>query len=240
MIKYFTVFGLPCSGTNYIESLMLINFDIGYLKYGWKHRYIDFFDFSHKPTSISNFDELLIIIVHRNIFDWLRSYYKSPYHIPDELLKDEFSGFIRKEWWLWHDVSSGLMSGHRNYHNELMIERHPQTKDRYKDIFEMRYTKLQGYIDLIKMSKDMDLNVYIVDYDFIKLNDNYKCVLSDISNKYNLKLINEKIENIDTYNGLVTQKPYVPKIYDLFTPEDLEYIKSKIQRDLENHFIYIR
>ena len=38
MIKKFTIYGERCSGTNYLENLILVNFDVNLTwEYGWKH-----------------------------------------------------------------------------------------------------------------------------------------------------------------------------------------------------------
>ena len=38
MIKYLTIYGERCSGTNYLENLIKINFDVEVkFDYGWKH-----------------------------------------------------------------------------------------------------------------------------------------------------------------------------------------------------------
>ena len=75
MIQKVTIYGERCSGTNYLEKLLKINFDIEVIWcYGWKH----FYGFS----DLSNSDDVLFIGIIRNITDWTNSLYRTPYHLP--------------------------------------------------------------------------------------------------------------------------------------------------------------
>ncbi len=63
-----TIYGERCSGTNYLEELLLLNFDIELTwEYGWKH----FFGYN----DLSNTDDVLFIGIIRNLPDWLNSFY---------------------------------------------------------------------------------------------------------------------------------------------------------------------
>ena len=76
-----TIYGERCSGTNYLEQILLLNFNVNVVwKYGWKH----FFGFN----DLSNSDDTLFIGIVRNIYDWVNSLYRDKYHLPPELTKD--------------------------------------------------------------------------------------------------------------------------------------------------------
>ena len=54
MIKQVTIYGERCSGTNYLEQLLLSNFEVEITwEYGWKHF------FGH--ADLSNSDDVLFI-----------------------------------------------------------------------------------------------------------------------------------------------------------------------------------
>ena len=77
-IKYFTIYGERCSGTNFLEELITNNFNITITwKYGWKH-FFGFYNF--KKTQEEN--ETLFIGIVRNPIDWLYSFHTNPHHIP--------------------------------------------------------------------------------------------------------------------------------------------------------------
>ena len=70
MVNKFTIYGERCSGTNYLESLMVNNFDVSITwDYDWKH----FFGWH----SLNNSDDTLFIGIVRNPVDWLNSFYKN-------------------------------------------------------------------------------------------------------------------------------------------------------------------
>ena len=90
-IKKFTIFGERNSGTNYLlstlQQMLYINFTS---EYGFKHWYIkDVTPRGENNTttdneclkSINDSDDTLFIVIVRNVYDWVGSMYKIPYHI---------------------------------------------------------------------------------------------------------------------------------------------------------------
>ena len=122
MIKKFTILGERCSGTNYLEELLLANFDIEIVwTYGWKH----FFGFH----TFENSDDVLFLGIVRNLEDWVNSLYRTPHHLPSDLMKntDTF-------------LTNTFYSVNR-YNEEDMNDRNIETKERYTNIFELRHVK---------------------------------------------------------------------------------------------------
>ena len=77
-MKEFTIYGERCSGTNYLEELLLLNFDVEIVwDYGWKH----FFGFD----DLTNSDDTLFIGIIRNLEDWINSLYREKHHLPTHL-----------------------------------------------------------------------------------------------------------------------------------------------------------
>ena len=76
MIQNYTIYGERCSGTNYLERIMGLNFDINITwNYGWKH----FFGF--QDNKLENSDDTLFICIVRNLPDWINSLYRTPHHL---------------------------------------------------------------------------------------------------------------------------------------------------------------
>jgi len=77
-MKKVTIYGERCSGTNYLEELLLLNFDVETVwDYGWKH----FFGFN----DLTNSDDTLFIGIIRNLEDWINSLYREKHHLPIHL-----------------------------------------------------------------------------------------------------------------------------------------------------------
>ena len=126
MITKFTIYGERCSGTNYLEKLIENNFDTKVTwEYGWKH----FFGFDN----LKNSDNTLFIGITKNPYDWFNSLYRDQHHLPQAFknihcyLNNEFYSVDEK----------GI---------ELMNDRSMYTKQRYKNIFDMRDSKLKFLI----------------------------------------------------------------------------------------------
>lgn len=148
MLRKVTIFGERCSGTNYLQKLLLKNFNVEIVwNYGWKH-WPGF-------NNLDNSDDVLFICIFRNPVDWLNSFFEKHHEIPKELIKD-VNSFLNNEFWSIHP------KGH-----EIMEDRNIYTKKRYKNIFEMRHLKNKYLIeDLPKIVK----NVIIIRYEDLLYN----------------------------------------------------------------------
>lgn len=138
-----TIYGERCSGTNYLEELLLLNFDVEIVwNYGWKH----FFGFSN----LNNSDDTLFIGIIRNLEDWINSLYREKHHLPNHLT-ETIDTFL-------NDTFYSLY----NNKNEIMDDRNIDTGERYKNIFELRLVKNKYLIE--KMPK-LVKNYYLIKYD---------------------------------------------------------------------------
>lgn len=126
------VYGERCSGTNYLENIIKMNFDvnINYTEYGWKH----FFGFLNLQSV--NTDNILFICIVRNPVTWLSSLYINPYHLCLDATKntDNF-------------LNVPIYSNVDGTNEEIMSDRNIYTGNRYNNIFELRHTKLQFMFD---------------------------------------------------------------------------------------------
>lgn len=138
MLNKFTIYGERCSGTNYIEQLILLNFETTVTwEYGFKH----FFGF----MNIGNSDDTLFIGVVRDPVKWINSLYRTPHHICCEC-KHNKPAFLNKPIYSQpNDWDSKKYYGpHYKFFGE---DRHIYTRNRYTNIFEMRDTKLRFLVD---------------------------------------------------------------------------------------------
>lgn len=165
MVKRFTVYGERCSGTSYIEKLIIKNFNAKLTwNFGWKH----FFGF--QDDKLKNSDDVLFVCIVRELPDWINSFYRTLHHVPhiskktsdnekiNELLNEEFYSTVGK--------------------NEIMEDRNIYTGERYKNIFELRHTKMKWMID--------DLPNKVKNYIFIRHEDlvnNFDEILLKIKDK---------------------------------------------------------
>jgi len=163
MIKYCTIYGERCSGTNYLQNVINANFDVEFeeYKYGWKH----FFGFD----DLSDTDDVLFIGIVRNPFKWINSLYIEKHHIPYNLCKS-IDNFLNDEFYSTCNYTDKIED-----EIELIKDRHiyDTNNRKYKNIFEMRHTKLKFLID--------DMPTKVKNYIFIK----YEDLLNDFENTLN-------------------------------------------------------
>ena len=133
-IGCFNICGERCSGTNYLRKLIFDNFELWYTNLpegssaGWKH----FFGSAVNCEEIKKAkDWCLVLCIVRNPIDYLMSFWENPHH---QILKRRKSieAFLMDEFYSINE--KGEIMEDRNINDP--------TK-RYKDIFEMRATKLR-------------------------------------------------------------------------------------------------
>ena len=171
-IKKVTIYGERCSGTNYLENLIIDNFDTDITwEYGWKH----FFGF--QDEKLKNSDDTLFICIVRDIYSWMNSFLRDLHHLPLKYenisLEDKKTKFLNDEFMSFLDANNN-----RDISNEIMEDRNIYTKNRYQNIFELRHTK-------IKFMKE-DLPKKVKNYIFIRYEDlinNFEITMNKIKNK---------------------------------------------------------
>jgi hypothetical protein len=136
MLKKYTIYGERCSGTNYLENIINMNFDVNVTwEYGWKH----FFGF--QDDKLKNSDDTLFICIVRNLPDWINSFYRNQHHWPKckQMLCNEkrLDEFLNKEFYSVFDKDQ----------TERMEDRNIYTGERYKNIFELRHTKIKWILE---------------------------------------------------------------------------------------------
>jgi hypothetical protein len=211
-INKYTIYGERNSGTNYLYQLMVKNLDVSFNNINHKHF------FGH--NDLSNTDDTLFIAIVRNPYDWINSMYKTPYHI--EHMNRNIENFCLDE--IYSKIGFG------NY-DELMEDRNIYTKMRYKNIFELRHTKLNFLIN--------DMPNKVKNYILIRQED----LLDDFENTMN------KIQNMGLKIKDDTQFPsninvnsknhnveYTKPIYDKISKD---FINENLIKEYEEKLGYI-
>jgi hypothetical protein len=130
-IKKVTIYGERCSGTNYLENLILLNFDASITwEYGWKHF------FGH--SDLSNSDDTLFICITRNPVDWLNSLYLTPHHLHYD-----------KKYNVDTFLNSTIVSFDEETEQEITDDHHIEEKRKYNNIFELRHIKMKYMINIL-------------------------------------------------------------------------------------------
>jgi hypothetical protein len=217
MLKYFTIFGERCSGTNFLEHAIKENFELEYtIKYAWKH-FFGHYSFENNEEE----NQTLFIGIVRNPITWIDSLFAKMHHIPDEN-KLSIKTFLFNEFY----------SVYEDRPEEIMEDRHIDTKKRYKNIFEMRDIKNQY---LINDMKGKVKNYILIRYE--DLRDNYNVILDFLKTKFNLVPKNKEYVTIDTYKGN-NKKIYVKKNVTL-TKKIINVIKKNINNEQEKSLGYL-
>ena len=169
-MKKVTIYGERCSGTNYLEELLLLNFDIEICwSYGWKH----FFGFNN----LSDTDDVLFIGIIRNLEDWINSLYREKHHLPSSLTATVDTYLTNT----FYSLEIGT-------NDEIIQDRNMETNEKYKNIFELRRIKNKF---LIEKMPTLVKNYCLITYD--DLTNNF----IDIMNK--LRDSGLKIKNDITF-----------------------------------------
>lgn len=230
-IDRFFVMGERCSGTNYVSHLLEKNFSrlAPTSEYGHKH-FLSWFDYPaplgcrEKETHLEKSDNCLFILVVRNPYDWLRSFYSTPHHVHPDLLHGSFYHFISHPW----KYSELYLPHHEAY--ELIDGMNPETKRPFENICELRTYKLRNYLSLGQRVK----NFCVVRYEEV-LKDP-KGLIQRLADIYYLTPLQEFIP-ITSYKG-ESEKAFIPKRYSSIKRDSLAFINHHLDWELENQFGY--
>jgi len=224
MIKYYTIYGERCSGTNFLEYAIKENFKLEYITHlGAKH-FFGFHVFDNKEFE----DETLFIGIIRNPITWIDSFYKKPHHIPPENKKD-INAFLKNPFYSLYDNTNNIIEEDKN-----MLYINHDKRPIYKNIFEMRYIKNNYLINIIpKLVK----NYILIRYE--DLLNYYESVLNFLYNKFNLikiEHINNTFKKIDNYKG--NQRYKYEKKNIILRPNMIKYIKNNLNKEQESNLGY--
>lgn len=207
-IKYVSILGERCSGTTFVQHAITQNFGLEYNMMYRKHF------FGHDDTEFrqEKMAETLVIYVVRDLVDWIDSFFKRHHHVPPHNFKTIFN-FLNNEFYSIYEFAAKIGE-------EITEDRHIITKERYRNIFEMRKVKHQYVMDTVSQ---LVPHFIVVRYE--DLRDNYTATLDHISERF---CLNRKASNpyapIIKYKGTYTAV-YAKKLI-LLSERDQCYILS--------------
>ncbi len=233
-IHQLKVCGERSSGTSFLKALMEHNFlDLDVLgvcsdRFGYKH-FLWWFDtpaekgklqrlnYKLEAVTLANSDDCLFIVIVRDPYDWLRSFFLLPHHVSPTLLDKGFFHFISQPW-------------HLKDRFEEIDGYNPYTKKPFSNLLELRNYKMQNYLKL----KDRVKNYCFVRYE--DLSANPEGFVNFIADFYNLKKTN-KFVPITTSRG-VGKSFYEKKNYFDLDNEVVDFINLSLDWDTEKKIGY--
>lgn len=232
--------GERCSGTNFMMHLLHANFpelqptglqQFGHKHFMWWYGTTDFtklkpLKFGYDAVTLENSSDCLFVVVVRDPYDWLRSFYITPHMVHRDLLTSGFSHFLRSEWKLMEDNYHPL----DGFYNEI-DNYNPWTQKPFANVLEMRKYKILNYLTLGEIVE----NYVIVRYEDVSADP--QAFIAFIADKYQLRK-KDIFVPITTLKG--SHIPYVPRVYFPFSEEDLTFINENIDWDVEalvGHFM---
>jgi hypothetical protein len=180
-ITHFVIFGERCSGNHFLKFAMLRNFAIS-ISDASTHF------FSEKSLHGLDLDRTLFISLVRHPLTWIDSFFKRLHHVPPHN-KISVKAFIQNEF--YSIFEEGPLA-----HSEILDDRHLLTGKRYRNIFELRYTKLHWMLfSLPSLVKHHILLPYEL------LRDHYLLTLRFIQRKFKLITLSSSFSLTSQYKG---------------------------------------
>lgn len=205
MISNIKIYGERCSGTNYLEVLILKNFKVNLTQeYGFKH----FFGFQ----DLKNSDNTLFICIVRHYHSWINSFYKKQWHLSPEQRRSK-KNFLYSEHWSYYDDSRNHGT---NYGKEILEDRNIYNHQRYRNIIELRSMKIKWILETLPQKVK---HYMIIRYeDLIK---NFDYTMYNIHLKGIPLVSPQKFpENHTNYKN--SNKKFIPKEENRITIEEIE------------------
>lgn len=182
--------------------------------------------FGFQDEKLKKSDDTLFICIVRNPVDWVNSLYREKYHIAKHLRKN-ITDFLNKEFYSYNDKHSGLMDG-----SEIMEDRNIYTGKRYKNIFELRHTKIKWMIEELpnKVKNYIFITHEDLLYDFkntllkinekgVKIKDNIKFPINSKTYKLSKTKIYVKKNNEISSETILDNPNFIPfyeeKLYNV-------------------------
>ena len=200
MPRKITIFGERCSGTNYLQDVVTANFNVEVTwDYGWKH----FFGFL--DNHLENAGDTLFLLIVRDPVAWMNSLFRNPHHLNYECTESVYHFLNTEIYSLPEDWCCQGYYGRR--YKTLGEDRNMYTGKRYKNIFEMRHTKLKFLIE--DMPKKVKNSIFI----------RYEDLVNDFENTMN-KIREKGLIVKDESTFPVNSRKYKGEFGTVFNPSE--------------------
>lgn len=176
--REFQVFGMRCSGTNYLERLLVENFLDSRVvtKYGWKHGGFGFpWRLSARYSPRRQFMELVnpetassktvFFVIWRDPISWLQSIHRSPHHAP-HLIDVDFAQFIRARWDAFYNINYPGEDFAQEKTARYAIAEFGNNIERFDSVFTLRKEKYKRFSEMCVRAE----NIVYVNYEILREN----------------------------------------------------------------------
>jgi len=227
------MFAERASGSNYVEALLMFNTGLQSTLFCHKH-FPPWYDLPKEKYngdsrcwSFENTDDILFVIVVRNPYDWLRSLHNQPHQAEKSLKILPFHHFIRSPWKL--DIRDPVIA--EDVQCNPLIDLNPSNGLPFANVMHLRTAKTKNFLQIQYKAK----NVYYIRYETAR--GNPKDVLDELAKSYHIK-INNVYQPIIHYKGHTALPLYERKEYAPISQNDLLFINSQLDKDLEDQLGY--
>jgi hypothetical protein len=172
-----TIFGERCSGTNWLEYLLVNNFECEMV---WDAGYKHWFAYKDHDKIISQNSDVIYFGIVRNPIDYFMSFYEKKHNQPEERTRSIIS-FLFKEFYSIETDPKSLNYNKEIKKNGVLVDRN-QNGCRYKNIFELRSQKCKF---LFKKMPQITKNYFFIKYEDLKKEPEIK--LQEVSDLFNFK-----------------------------------------------------
>lgn len=213
------IFGLRCSGTNFLEKWLVNNFK--------EVEIVNHFAFKHLWNSqflrpVNSDDSIDIMVIVRNPYDWIRSMQREPHHCPD-LLGKSLENFVKTPLKAYPGSSWNCkISSIRDEVKSMELLEY------YDNILQMRNSKHKIFCNLIKNKRAI-----LINYELLR--DNPDQLANKISSEFGYTPHQELVE-IKTFKK--TSQIYKQKKVARIPQSIISFINKEIMWDQENYMGY--
>jgi len=230
-IDRFQIYGERRSGTNFVARTIARNSNLKrWSSYGWKHA-LPYYPVLPKCC--------LFVVVVRDPFDWVRSFYAGSFEVDPAIADLPFSDFIRAEWegsytgfkdqWGYRgfEVKDRFARGEPNF-----LDRHPIDGRRFRNVLEMRSVKLAGHLSLLSRG----LNAVAIRYEDFRIRP--EAILREIGRQFSL-IIPPGFRPTENPVGPSSDNRQAAKTAPI-SPADRAFILAGLDQDLERRCGYLQ
>lgn len=217
-LKYFTILGERCSGTNLLRMMLSTNFELEYTS-AFHHKH--FFGHCDYLQDRELAESTLFVCVVRNVYEWLLSLYEKQHHMEKT---NSFSEFLSRR----------VRSVDESDGSEIVEDRNWETGDYFSNILELRSVKLRF---LKESMPHLVSNYCFVLYENISSSALQLNFLEKLSRQFPVKPRLQAFTPIafhaQVYDHTNTKRIFTPKKYYIKDIEDLKFIESRLNSTLE-------
>ena len=221
--RRFQVYGQRCSGTNALIKLLERNLE--------ELEFTEDFGFKHwlVPEEVKIPDDVFVIVIARQVDQWLRSLHAKPWHAHPDLKQMDFGEFIRAEWRsVWDEDFWGIDRAEPKFGQPIEEELCPQTGSPFPNAIAMRTAKLRNWVDVASRATGHALVPHS------ELVTRPERLVERLAAATRLEK-RKTFVPVTTYKGQDSEH-FVPTRYPSVQPADAAFIESYLDQAVECHF----